>query len=231
MPLEEKSQYTDMLGAAYLSDSVDLSHYVPFTVKGDGNCLLHAAVVATNGGGDSGDLRERLASELVENAPFYRLHLKVSDKDWANSIESASLDGHYLGSEHIFALANVLRRPIILLDNKDVTAAYGEGEVRRFPRTCIPIAILHTFHWQCAGPIVCSEAGGLSRRLNSYQSSFLASAHWIMRQYCHSRMPPCQNHPFRTTIQTFDTLQARIGHFLETQLFGTFFLEALFRLQ
>lgn len=130
MAPHERAQFVDELGAAYLSDSVDLKLFIPLAVQGDGNCLLHAIGRATNGGGNPGELREKLTSELVENEPFYRLHMRVSDADWANSIESASLDGHYLGSEHIFALANVLRRPIILFDNKDVVASYGEGEVR-----------------------------------------------------------------------------------------------------
>lgn len=165
MAAEEKAQHMDELGAAYLSDSIDLDHFVPLTIQGDGNCLLHAVATATNGGGTPIDLREKLTSELVENEHFYRLHLKLSDKDWANSLEAASLDGQYLGSEHIFALANVLRRPIILLDNKHVTAAYGEGEVRRFPRVCIPIATLYILHQWYTGRIVGRKTSGGSTTL------------------------------------------------------------------
>lgn len=139
----EKAHYMDVLGAEYLSDSVDLASFVPMAVQGDGNCLIHALCKAVCGDGRTPDLREKLTSELVENERFYRYYLKLSDQDWTNSIEAASLDGQYLGSEHIFALSNVLRRPIILLDNKEFVSQYGEGEVRLMPHINTIHAITH----------------------------------------------------------------------------------------
>ena len=123
--------YVDLLCLSYLDDAIDSRSLVPFQSDGDGNCLLHAVCKAVCGRDHTHiELRERMTQELVENELWYRFHLHLSDDEWTKSLEMAQGDGNYLGSEHIFALANHLQRPIILLDNRDQISKFGEGEVR-----------------------------------------------------------------------------------------------------
>jgi len=128
----QQLDYVDQLCAAYMSDSIDLNKLIPFQNTGDGNCLLHALCTAVNGKDQNYmELRESMTKELVENELWYRYQLPPAH-DWNNSLELARSDGLYLGSEHIWALANHLRRPIVLLDSLVSRQKYGEGEVRIF---------------------------------------------------------------------------------------------------
>lgn len=125
----------DETSKLYLSDTIDFDQLLPFPVPGDGNCLLHALHTTIAGPQTSTtveEMRNRMAHEMVENEPFYRFYLNMSDLEWSSSVSDAATEGKYLGSEHIWALSNVLRRPIVLLDSKSFVSDFGEGEVRAF---------------------------------------------------------------------------------------------------
>jgi hypothetical protein len=152
---QQQAAYVDTLCLSYLGDLLDNQSLVPFQSEGDGNCLLHAVCKAVNGkDANYQELREEMAKELVENELWYRFHLDFDDTRWAESLEMARGDGNYLGFEHIFALANVLKRPIILLDNLRTAAAFGEGDVRELAAHVIPRHLFHQVkldqggHWR-----------------------------------------------------------------------------------
>ncbi|GBG29530.1 Tumor necrosis factor alpha-induced protein 3 [Hondaea fermentalgiana] len=101
---------------------------VPVKVDSDGSCLPHAISRCLVGKEVLYDaLRLALTHELREHAAFYREILGAGmDEEtfatfWLGIIDEAkpvhgALTGRWLGPEHILGLANVLRRPILLLD-------------------------------------------------------------------------------------------------------------------
>lgn len=128
-----QQNYVDSLCMSYLGKLIENLNLVPFQSEGDGNCLLHAVCKAVSGKDSQfAQLREQMTQELIENEPWYRFHLHLDDSEWNKSLEMSQGDGNYLGFEHIFALSNVLRRPILLLDNLTQVSAFGEGDVRSF---------------------------------------------------------------------------------------------------
>lgn len=129
-----QQNYVDTLCLSYLGSLIENLNLVPFQSEGDGNCLLHAVCKAVSGKDTQfAALRESMTQELVENEPWYRFHLHLDDSEWNKSLNMARGDGNYLGFEHIFALSNVLRRPILLLDNLSQVQTFGEGDVRLYP--------------------------------------------------------------------------------------------------
>ena len=100
---------------------------VPVHADGDGHCLVHAisrCVVGRELFWHA--LRTNLHQHFVDNKDRYVEEFKdfYSEEDWPNIISEAAPDfqppeGQEFGlcNIHIFGLANVLRRPIILLDS------------------------------------------------------------------------------------------------------------------
>lgn len=101
---------------------------VPVKVDSDGSCLPHAVSRCLAGKEIFYDvLRLELEHELRDHTEFYRGILGAGMDDetfqnyWDAIIEEArpvygGLTGRWLGPEHILGLANVLKRPILLLD-------------------------------------------------------------------------------------------------------------------
>ncbi|XP_039255607.2 deubiquitinating protein VCPIP1-like [Styela clava] len=100
---------------------------IPVHADGDGHCLVHALSRATTGREIFWHaLRDNLVHHLEKNLQTYQIMFQdfIDKNDWRMIIEEAdpyhtSPEGFNigLGNIHIFALANVLKRPIVLLDS------------------------------------------------------------------------------------------------------------------
>lgn len=105
----------------------DRDALVPLHVDGDGHCLVHAisrAIVGRELFWHA--LRTGLKLHLTENLPKYKELLNdfINSSEWEDIIaecdpDYAPRDNEMLGLRniHIFGLANVLRRPILLVDS------------------------------------------------------------------------------------------------------------------
>ncbi|XP_019851334.1 PREDICTED: deubiquitinating protein VCIP135-like isoform X2 [Amphimedon queenslandica] len=109
---------------------------VPIHADGDGHCLVHAISRCLVGRELFWHaLRTNMQSHLKSHHDWYVSKLKgfSYDEDWAEIISEADPDyepppGVSIGlrNVHIFALANVLRRPIIVLDGNTGIASDSE---------------------------------------------------------------------------------------------------------
>lgn len=104
-------------------------------VDSDGSCLPHSISYALTGLEMFYDVfRAAIVLELTEHASWYRENLAEGDiydderweNYWTRIISSSQPTGgkrvgneFYLESAHIFGLSNILRRPILLLDNHE----------------------------------------------------------------------------------------------------------------
>lgn len=96
------------------------------SVDGDGNCMAHSISRAISGVEVFFHvLRTELLAELQSNVEFYRDRSIASgfytEEDWVRDLESAGPSqmgqaGMWMSGMHIFGMANVLRRPIFLVD-------------------------------------------------------------------------------------------------------------------
>lgn len=125
----------DAAGTKYLNSTLTLlvdddggeEVLVPLHADGDGHCLVHAVSRCLVGRELFWhSLRSQLQSHLQECLPQYQAIFKdfIEEEEWSEIIDEAGPDyrphdGRGLGLRniHIFGLANVLHRPIILLDN------------------------------------------------------------------------------------------------------------------
>ena len=109
---------------------------VPLHVDGDGHCLVHAISRCLVGRELFWHpLRTNLMAHLEQNLSSYKSLCNefVDEADWPNIIKEAGPDyapddGQPMGltNIHLFGLANVLKRPIILLDS--VTGMQSSGD-------------------------------------------------------------------------------------------------------
>lgn len=100
---------------------------MPIHADGDGHCLVHAISRALVGRELFWHaLRENLQLHFQEKLSLYQMHFQdfIRHSEWQEIIEECKPDfvppeGELLGLRniHIFGLANVLRRPIVLLDS------------------------------------------------------------------------------------------------------------------
>ena len=103
--------------ATFKQCGVDLA---PMKTKGDGNCLVNAISRCLVGHEIFHDaLRTAMHRELSLHRDFYARCLGGFDDEhgtlFTENLHHAITPGCYLGQIHLFALANVLRRPIILV--------------------------------------------------------------------------------------------------------------------
>jgi hypothetical protein len=105
---------------------------VPLQTTGDGNCAIHAVSRGIWGVElFHGVLREGLYDELRTHATWYRGILGEADGSeaaWAKLLAHASKEGEQLEFAHMFALANVIKRPIVVLASVEDELQYGQGE-------------------------------------------------------------------------------------------------------
>ena len=131
----------DAAGTRYLGSTLSLlvdagggeEVLVPLHADGDGHCLVHAVSRCLVGRELFWhSLRSQLQSHLQECLSQYQAIFKdfIEEEEWSEIIEEAGpdyrpQDGQGLGLRniHIFGLANVLHRPIILLDNLEGAVA------------------------------------------------------------------------------------------------------------
>nr|CAD7600958.1 unnamed protein product [Timema genevievae] len=92
-----------------------------------GDCLLDSAMQATWGVFDRDNtLRRALADSLHEGGSTLDLEEGQWEEDWAGLLSLASQPGSSLEQLHVFTLAHILRRPIIIYGVKYVKSFRGE---------------------------------------------------------------------------------------------------------
>ena len=121
---------------------------IPLHADGDGHCLVHAISRCLVGRELFWHaLRTNLHNHLKVHQASYAALLKdfIEDDEWPKIIEEAAPD--YIPSDyhsfglrtvHIFGLANVLRRPILLLDNLSGMESKGDYSGIFLPSLCSP---------------------------------------------------------------------------------------------
>ena len=118
-------------------------HLVPVHVDGDGHCLVHAISRCLVGRELFWHaLRTNMRDHLVSNLDRYQLALQdfISVNEWEEIVAESDADyrpahgeAHGLGNIHIFVLANVLRRPIILMDSAEGMKSSGDYSATFLP--------------------------------------------------------------------------------------------------
>ena len=128
----------------YLADTLnditafnnDETRLIPIHADGDGHCLVHAISRALVGRELFWHaLRVNLGQHIRENIDKYKALFQnfVDSSEWDDIINEC--DPYYIPPEgeplglrniHIFGLANVLHRPIILLDSKSGMQSFGD---------------------------------------------------------------------------------------------------------
>lgn len=105
--------------------------FIPLFTTGDGNCLIHALSLCMWGKEQhSQSIRANLVSELNENQDYYKKYITENhDSEWTKIMTEAQMDGSTLTLFHMYALSNVLKRPIILVSSEEAKERFGEGEV------------------------------------------------------------------------------------------------------
>lgn len=130
----------------------------PIRTTGDGNCLMHAVILATCGIQDSGIVLRRLVYiALVESASNsfrkrwqkekQRLNENIPgglqytpeewDKEWtmvvnaAEDLRKSTMAYEFLEEMHVFVLANVICRPIIILGESTVRSPLAGDSIEQ----------------------------------------------------------------------------------------------------
>ena len=125
----------------------DASTFIPLSTTGDGNCLLHAASLGMWGFQDRKFLLRRALRSALQNSKGNSLHARWVHwrqnemkafgfnldkeewiREWDNVIDNVSMEtkgGVLQGLDqfHVFTLANVLRRPIIVYSLPKIRSA------------------------------------------------------------------------------------------------------------
>ena len=132
------------------------SEFVPLYTTGDGNCLLHAASLGMWGFQDRDYTLRRAVYNAVVHAKENSLHkrwrewrqvemsqlgVELEPRQWEDEwrvvTDSVSLERSgngsfgYLDQFHVFVLANVLRRPIILYSEPKLLSTAGGGTLQK----------------------------------------------------------------------------------------------------
>ncbi|GAB1607956.1 deubiquitinating protein VCIP135-like [Argonauta hians] len=129
---------------SYLSETLSIikaandneDRLVPIHTDGDGHCLVYAISRALTGRELFWHaLRQNLRHHFMDKLQLYKMHFEdfIHCLEWQEIIAECApnfvpVDGEPLGLRniHIFGLANVLRRPIILLDSIDGIRSSGD---------------------------------------------------------------------------------------------------------
>lgn len=116
---ESLSSLIDWSAVEYLGEDMRKfipDRMIPRLTTGDGNCLLHAVSSAVWGVEIFHDLlRKQLHDELTQNLEWYKKSsTERTEDEWQRAVVDAAKVGKYLEFIHIFAVANMIRRPIVL---------------------------------------------------------------------------------------------------------------------
>uniref|UniRef100_T1IIP4 ubiquitinyl hydrolase 1 n=1 Tax=Strigamia maritima TaxID=126957 RepID=T1IIP4_STRMM len=139
------------------------SRLYPLWNRTAGDCLLDSVLQATWGVFDKENtLRRALSDSLSEGSSAWKeaeavqahlLHFTLDEaqwqQDWAILLSLASQPGAPLEQMHIFALAHILRRPIIVYGVKYVKSFRGEAiGFARFEGVYLPLLWEQNFCWK-----------------------------------------------------------------------------------
>jgi hypothetical protein len=131
--IDDLSKFIDWDASSYLPKYIQQLipiQIVPLKTTGDGNCLLHAVSRAIYGVELYYELlRGRVEEELRVNQEWYLQCTELTEADWTSSLNQSKQSGLYLDFSHIFALSNVIKRPIIMYASEEDTERFGMGEV------------------------------------------------------------------------------------------------------
>lgn len=120
----ESSEYLPRLVQAHFPKSL-----VPLRTTGDGNCLLNAVSRVVYGVEVYWKLlRQCIATELEEHLEWYQSSKEFQQLEWEEGLKMAKKFGTDLNFSHIFALANALKRPIIMYASDADIMRFGTGE-------------------------------------------------------------------------------------------------------
>eukprot|EP01125_Pyxidicula_operculata_P014972 TRINITY_DN5055_c0_g1_i1.p1 TRINITY_DN5055_c0_g1~~TRINITY_DN5055_c0_g1_i1.p1 ORF type:complete len:786 (-),score=180.48 TRINITY_DN5055_c0_g1_i1:68-2425(-) len=110
----------------------------PIITIGDGNCLLRALSISIWGGTDyARKLRDLTLRELETHREFYKKSVDklnendepgYNDKEFDEFIKQIRSPKEYLSFIHIFAVSNVIRRPIIVYASDEDMSNFGTHE-------------------------------------------------------------------------------------------------------
>jgi tumor necrosis factor alpha-induced protein 3 len=115
--------------AGVINSFPNCSQFVVWRTDGDGNCLLHAASLGCFGFQDRRKILRRRLFEYMEKikniASFKELYaaeqMKVANQQEPQELQrlldkecEKLLSNHYLEPVHVFSLANMLRRPVVV---------------------------------------------------------------------------------------------------------------------
>ena len=139
----------------------DVQSLVPLHADGDGHCLVHAISRCLVGRELFWHaLRTNLHHHLTSNHNRYKVMFKdfVSEEEWEGIIEEAGPDfsppdGQSLGLSniHVYGLANVLKRPILLLDSWSGMQSSGD-----YSGVFLPTMYSPTGQWMCTCTCTCT---------------------------------------------------------------------------
>ncbi|CAF5197749.1 unnamed protein product, partial [Rotaria magnacalcarata] len=153
--LIDRAMFRMMNGAQIINWSSSLPMLYPIRTSGNGNCLLHAVLIAMLGIHDLNlYLRDRLVQFMDENKEILKNHWRIerlkSDEKYGINSEDSKLDEEwnelcnlvryentedgqtatqlqYLEAVHIFSISNMLCRPIIVLSEDWIRNKIGEA--------------------------------------------------------------------------------------------------------
>ena len=127
-------ELVDSTATAYLSDLLatvnsGAGQIAPAHADGDGSCLFHAVSRATVGSEVLYyALRRAVVTELTDNRETYLEHVYLGDVQLlGQDLEIASSERSWAPTTLLFALANVLKRPVVLFASRADMAARGEA--------------------------------------------------------------------------------------------------------
>ncbi|XP_002159244.2 ubiquitin thioesterase ZRANB1 [Hydra vulgaris] len=143
------------------------SRLCPLWNRAAGDCLLDSVLQATWGVFDRDNaLRKKLfealsegqhrffprwqeAEEMQASEMNYSLEEQQWKHDWANLVGLSAMAGSSLEQTHVFALAHILRRPIIIYGVKYVKSMRGESiDLARFEGVYLPLLWDVDFCWK-----------------------------------------------------------------------------------
>eukprot|EP01124_Arcella_intermedia_P000075 TRINITY_DN10040_c0_g1_i1.p1 TRINITY_DN10040_c0_g1~~TRINITY_DN10040_c0_g1_i1.p1 ORF type:complete len:669 (+),score=170.42 TRINITY_DN10040_c0_g1_i1:90-2096(+) len=198
-------QYLDKLVHDVLGNNI-----LPLKVPQDGNCLLHALSVAMWGPRSSYHalLRELLCEELEQNEEFYRNSVDKTKEDQESQgyskvefdrfLAEAKSTHAFLSFFHIFALSNILKRPIIVYASSKDETSWGIHE-EGCAGTFLPTR--HGATQCCAEPI--TLAWGSGKKNHYIPLCQKESVNWEI---------PILDVVFKKTLKPGETVQLYLAH-------------------
>eukprot|EP01091_Cochliopodium_minus_P013283 TRINITY_DN4242_c0_g1_i1.p1 TRINITY_DN4242_c0_g1~~TRINITY_DN4242_c0_g1_i1.p1 ORF type:complete len:883 (+),score=245.90 TRINITY_DN4242_c0_g1_i1:161-2809(+) len=203
--------------------------FFPLRTEGDGNCLLRAISRAMWGTEDWHEiLRRKMFSEITNNENFYKKYfaqtgftneeLDEIEDDWKIVIKQAKGDGSYLQAIHIFALSNLIKRPIILyapdndIDNFGIGATGVAGTfvpIRYDPIKCsskIPLAICWSSSFKNHFVPIVGFSGKPTPSWPIIQSAYITITNEKLKEYIHIEKKVLDHNHHVTTKHLDDSM-------------------------